>query len=560
MKNTIFKTLTILLSASAVMALTGCGNEGVTSDTQLVGSKTTTPPPSGGTPPPGGEIPPGGEVPPGETPIAFITDFSDPEMMADLKVKVVGIDYSDGTLKLALQAEDTTFPYIWIANSGEGTISKLDVKTGAELARYKTGPGVNNGNPSRTTVDQDGNVWVGNRAGNTITKVGLKEFDQCIDRNGNGKIDTSTGGTDIMDWNGTLGDGLGIQNAADECILQHVAMVDENGVVATPNDIRLVAITPDNNVFVGGYYSPSLFKVDNKTGKILAAETTKQGHYGGVVDKAGNLWSMSSGSGKVEKISPDMKTTELITIGHNGYGITIDKYGKVWTTEYGSRFSAFNPADPVNTLKVFTQTDHSYAQGVTTNSDGDVLIAGSLSGSTVGHYKQQFDADGNFTGVEFVANYPVERGPTGVAVDSQGKVWSSNYYADSISRIDLTSATVDTFPVGRTPYNYSDMTGNIVRTITTRQGTWEATLNAGKADYAWISAVWKVQEGAPEGTEVKVYVKAANTELDLNALEYTEVASGEKIQGITGQYMKVKITLSAKTSDTTPIVLEIKVF
>lgn len=69
---------------------------------------------------------------------------------------------------------------------------------GAELGRYRTGPG--NGNPSRTTVDQDGNVWVGNRNNNTITKVGLLEFGQCVDRNGDGAITTSTGGTDVKDW------------------------------------------------------------------------------------------------------------------------------------------------------------------------------------------------------------------------------------------------------------------------------------------------------------------------------------------------------------------------
>jgi hypothetical protein len=132
----------------------------------------------------------------------------------------------------------TTFPYIWIANSGEGTISKLAtrdhyrknpqtgeqelVKTGQELGRYRTGPG--NGNPSRTTVDQEGNVWVGNRNNNTITKVGLAEFGNCVDRNGNGIIDTSTGKDDIKSWSGYFGDGQGVANSQDECMLQHVAL------------------------------------------------------------------------------------------------------------------------------------------------------------------------------------------------------------------------------------------------------------------------------------------------------------------------------------------------
>ena len=566
MKNTILKTLTVALSISAIMALTGCsGTDGIQSDTQLVGSTPGQTPP-GQTPPgqtPPGQIPPGGEKPPvGQTPIASITDFSDPAMMEEFKVKAVGLDYSDGTLKLALQSEDTTFPFIWIANSAEGTISKLDINTGEELGRYKTGPGTSNGNPSRTTVDQDGNVWVGNRAGNTITKVGLKEFDQCIDRNGNGVIDTSTDGTNILGWSGQLGTDLGIANAEDECILQHVAM-QANGI-ATPTNIRLVAITPDNNLFVGGSSQRSLFKVDNKTGQILDAVETLDTHYGGVVDKAGNLWSMpGSHNGKVEKINSDMTQKELIAIGHSGYGVTVDKYGKVWTSSLSTTaFSCFNPIDPVGTLKVFQQTGHSGAQGITTDNNGDVFIAGNLfSGShTVGHYKQVLAQDGSITDVTFVANYNVGDGPTGVAVDGKGLVWSSNVNSNNVSRINIATGDVDTYPVGSGPYNYSDMTGNIVRTITKRQGTWEATLNAQKADYAWASAVWKVQDGAPEGTEVKVYIKAANTELALNALDYTETLNAVKIEGVTGKYLRIKIELTAKTSDTTPVVLEIKIY
>ena len=51
------------------------------------------------------------------------------------------------------------------------------------------------------------------------TRVGLVERGQCVDRNGNGRIDTSTGLGDIRPWPGR--DSL-VANAADECILAHV--------------------------------------------------------------------------------------------------------------------------------------------------------------------------------------------------------------------------------------------------------------------------------------------------------------------------------------------------
>jgi hypothetical protein len=52
----------------------------------------------------------------------------------------------------------STFPFAWIANSGEGTVSKIDTQTGVEVARYRTGPNGAADSPSRTAVDADGDA------------------------------------------------------------------------------------------------------------------------------------------------------------------------------------------------------------------------------------------------------------------------------------------------------------------------------------------------------------------------------------------------------------------
>ncbi|MDP3034764.1 MAG: hypothetical protein Q8M97_06585, partial [Methanobacteriaceae archaeon] len=49
------------------------------------------------------------------------------------------INGSDGSLKLA-NSSNAARNYIWIPNSNEGTISKVNVKTGQEVARYTTNP------------------------------------------------------------------------------------------------------------------------------------------------------------------------------------------------------------------------------------------------------------------------------------------------------------------------------------------------------------------------------------------------------------------------------------
>ncbi|MCI5227106.1 MAG: hypothetical protein D3918_10740, partial [Candidatus Electrothrix sp. AX2] len=81
-------------------------------------------------------------------------------------------DFDQGTLdnlehesvpdQLQLAEGASVLNFIWVANSSQGTVSKINTVTGEELGRYHTGPSSGT-NPSRTTVDSQGNLWVGNR-------------------------------------------------------------------------------------------------------------------------------------------------------------------------------------------------------------------------------------------------------------------------------------------------------------------------------------------------------------------------------------------------------------
>ena len=55
--------------------------------------------------------------------------------------------------------------FIWIANTGDGTISKIDTRLEVEVARYITSPlgAVAEGDPSRTSVNRHGDAIVLNR-------------------------------------------------------------------------------------------------------------------------------------------------------------------------------------------------------------------------------------------------------------------------------------------------------------------------------------------------------------------------------------------------------------
>ncbi|MEX1363720.1 MAG: hypothetical protein AB1Z98_11370, partial [Nannocystaceae bacterium] len=87
--------------------------------------------------------------------------------------------------------------YIWVANSAEGTVSKINTSTMVEEGRYLTRPD-GNGDPSRTSVNLAGDVAVANRFG------GLVKFradaSTCVEHNGMPGIQTSSGPTDVLPW------------------------------------------------------------------------------------------------------------------------------------------------------------------------------------------------------------------------------------------------------------------------------------------------------------------------------------------------------------------------
>ena len=94
------------------------------------------------------------------------------------------------------QGGQVELSYIWIANSAQGTISKIDTQTIVEEGRYAAKP--SGGDPSRTSVNLDGNVAVANRNGGVA--MFYANPDDCADTNGVAGIQTSTGANDILAW------------------------------------------------------------------------------------------------------------------------------------------------------------------------------------------------------------------------------------------------------------------------------------------------------------------------------------------------------------------------
>jgi streptogramin lyase len=475
----------------------------------------------------------------------------------DKNARMVGVEHTTVPDQLQLTRESFTFPFIWVPNSNEGTVSKVDTRTGRELGRYRTGP-QSGANPSRTTVDLKGNCWVGNRQTATAVKIGLLENGQYNDRNGNGIIETS------QDLNGD-GDITGpelLPWGQDECVLFEVALLpgqEKTYVPGTPgvpygNDYwnpgtRGFAVDPKDNVWVGTYATKKFYYIDGKTGQILKTidvGSVNHTSYGATMSTDGIVWSAGSDKRHVLKLNPTDGSFTTININHHVYGIAPDKNNHLFVSGWQeTKLSRINMTN--NTVEWTVQGIYE-SRGVAVTDDGDVWVANSGPG-TVARWSNN--------GV-LKTTIPVGNQPTGVAVDAAGKVWVVNVGDEYIHRIDPETDSVDLSKrlLGATHYGYSDMTGIIARSATTRIGFWSVIHNAKLINTPWGVVSWHSLE--PEGTSIKVRVRSSN---DQETWSLWETAyNGEWLHATPpGKYLEVEATLQTFTGDLSPVLYDLTI-
>jgi hypothetical protein len=267
----------------------------------------------------------------------------------------VGLD-EDGNL--ILNRNEVRFEYLWVANAGEGTISKVDTRELREAARFDSvgpnndgiAPGSQN-SPSRTGIDLNGDMFVANRAFGrqpSVTKIYNRD---CADRNGNGRVETSQdlNGNNVID-RGNPNEFLG-QN--DECYAWTEA-VGRNGGTA-----RALAIdagdaqNPYGNVWVGMYTHREFYGIQGTDGTLIRRPGLQNpisiGHspYGAVVDSNGYVWSGTLSGGTIAGFdSRTGRASGVIRpqgVPARSYGFTMDGENRLWV---GAQNSGVNRYDP----------------------------------------------------------------------------------------------------------------------------------------------------------------------------------------------------------------------
>jgi len=355
---------------------------------------------------------------------------------------------------------DVEFSFIWIANSPEGTVSKVDTETLIEVGRYRTGPALSD--PSRTSVNLKGDVAIVNRDG-SITKIGAID-EQCKEKNGQPGIQTSKGPNDVLAY------------GQDECVLWNTPLMPASRPAAWTSGEK---IDPQNpcSASVGEKVWASapqggdawVYLLDGETGAIIdqvliPGANGGLGIYGGAVDQNNDFWGVTYSAGPLVHVRYDDMTFETIPLPiGSAYGFTVDAKGRSWVGGWDGNLQRYDPMTKTWTKANIPAQYPVLSRGMN-DVDGDLWIAA------------LFEPQGlmrvNTDTAEFVEHIGGNKlvgieTPTGASVDVQGKVWLVDQSKDGGGAFVYDPKTQAVQWVGglNGPYTYSDMTGFALKNV-----------------------------------------------------------------------------------------------
>jgi streptogramin lyase len=356
---------------------------------------------------------------------------------------------------------DLGFSYIWIANTNNSTLTKLNTQTMAEEGRYLTRADAA-GSPSRTSVSISGRgVVVANRNGG-VTKV-LARHEDCDElKNGQPGLQTSSGKDDVLAWD------------QDDCVAWHTPFpyTTQRPVAWMAGTLnQATCLYEDEKVWTGGCQEGVdtwvwVNRLNGDTGaiedsiQIVGFECSSLSPYGGAVDSKGNFWmtSLVPGQDRMARVDAETLEFEVQTPPITPYGMTVDTKDRPWLASWlatgGASAARYDPVTA--TWALATNHVANVMSGIQEDAKGRMWMNywnydNTLTGGVI-----YIDRETMEVSEPFEIN-PCER--RGMSIDLDGNVWSTSMGCNQAYRFNPDTKVITTYDQLDGPYTYSDMTG-----------------------------------------------------------------------------------------------------
>jgi streptogramin lyase len=440
---------------------------------------------------------------------------------------------------LELDDESVSLAFIWIANSGEGTVSKLDTITGNEMGRYTVCS-----NPSRTSVDLYGDVWVACRSDGGVSKIHVYE-NNCIDKNQNGLIETSRDDN----GDGMISGGEMLAKGSDEC----VRFITYPGGSCQ----RAAGVDKDNHAWIGEWHGKAIRRLHPDDGHVVQQISIGTNPYGLAIDSTGIIWIAGRGTSQLVRVDPATNQVNAYSspLGClQPYGITVDSKDRVWIGNCCCWHVAYR-YDPSNNSWKAADV-HARPRGIAAAQNGRVYIANDQS-------HQVAVVDGDTMQTLAYISLGSNRFPVGMAVDFDGYVWAVNQSASSATKIDpANNSIVLEHKVGSSPYTYSDMTGYSLHSYTAPQGYYQHIVPGSSSGNTYWT-VLNVDASINGDSTIKIRLRAADTVSSLSSVDWKGPYGPyppnvfpmdlTAIPGLEGKYLQVEFIMIPDEEGSSPL-------
>lgn len=428
---------------------------------------------------------------------------------------------------VALSRSLNCVPFLWAPSPEQGIVSKIDARSGSEMARYAMGPGSAPWIPYSVAIDSDGNAYVACAADTCakIVKINASSSNKSVlgaaektsfDVNANGKPKALSWGSDsrvsvvadigsrttkptslVFDDSGILWVSLWGEQFVTAVDIDEGAVVHSVPVAGQPDSM---IAGPNGALWVLCGDMNRLCKIDTMLGKsngefTFADQNIRSMCAGREED---TLWVAATSGLICLNIDTGNYTVTKAPGDAALCGVTLDKSGDIWAS-----------CESINKIVRFSQKD-----------------------------------------LTVTASVDVGRGPSSICTDWDGYLWTLDEIGATATRVDPREAKrTATAATGRSPFSSTPFAASVKKPGIIPSGSWRTLVDSRRPGSGWGSIAWDV---ANSGGHIKVMVRSSDNPMTIQDQQFIPVSNGIGFEVPNGRFLEVQVTFSGG-SNTTPI-------